>query len=99
MNFQKSFLLGDIMGGEGREEGEAVATPLLATINVSDNQVHIFLFLAMISNDMTLAQGLLLTFCIYNDWLYCRTQRAPTLLLLFSFLLFLFLFMTIFLVL
>ena len=28
------------MGGEGREEGEAAAaTPLLATINVSENQV------------------------------------------------------------
>ena len=33
-------ILGEKMGGEGREEGEAAAaTPLLQTINVSDNQV------------------------------------------------------------
>ena len=35
------------MGGEGREEGEAAAaTPLLATINVSENQVCLCLCLA-----------------------------------------------------
>ena len=37
------------MGGEGREEGEgAAATPLLATINVSDNQVGIVIDIVVI---------------------------------------------------
>ena len=36
------------MGGEGREEGEAAAaTPLLATINVSENQVCLCLCLCL----------------------------------------------------
>ena len=37
------------MGGEGREEGEAAAaTPLLATINVSDNQVGIVIIVIIV---------------------------------------------------